>query len=348
MDFFVEKLPPAQQLLWPLLKDVPPDFVLYGGTALALRFGHRDSADFDFFSNTFPEKNLEALLASPFAAGRLSSFKKRENIQGQIDLTLKINAPGLRREIDRIVKLTFLTNRMMLPGCLAEPDVSSGNGVKVASLQDLFATKVLAAASRTKTEDFVDIVELIKRGHSLEAAFEGVFSIIQRSEYYEEVSLENTLAKFQSEKALLALKNDREKFDILAEASKNVSLRNVCNSKRPLNPRLFDTQLPAGQAPAPQKKKAPAALSEYKAMHVWNRNEVLMTDTSQFLAFMLRMWPANYYELSEDYGFTDEDFAKALGSAPPGLFRKLVDQDLWEYWHQFFKIEPIPPIPREF
>src|ERR1700730_9926803 len=44
-------LPPAQCSLWPHLLQVPGHFVLYGGTAIALRLGHRQSVDFDFFSD---------------------------------------------------------------------------------------------------------------------------------------------------------------------------------------------------------------------------------------------------------------------------------------------------------
>ena len=47
----LEILPPAQRRLWDELKHTPKEFVLYGGTALALRLGHRNSEDFDFFSN---------------------------------------------------------------------------------------------------------------------------------------------------------------------------------------------------------------------------------------------------------------------------------------------------------
>ena len=46
-----EILPPAQQRLWPELQPaLDLGFVLYGGTALALRLGHRPSIDFDFFT----------------------------------------------------------------------------------------------------------------------------------------------------------------------------------------------------------------------------------------------------------------------------------------------------------
>jgi len=56
----LESLRPAQMRLWAELSEIPKDFVLYGGTALALHLGHRDSADFDFFgSRTFDVRALE-------------------------------------------------------------------------------------------------------------------------------------------------------------------------------------------------------------------------------------------------------------------------------------------------
>lgn len=45
-------LPASHRTLWNELKSTPKHFVLYGGTALALRLGHRISEDFDFFSQT--------------------------------------------------------------------------------------------------------------------------------------------------------------------------------------------------------------------------------------------------------------------------------------------------------
>ena len=45
-------LPPGQRSLWPKLKPASElGFVLYGGTAIALRLRHRESVDFDFFSS---------------------------------------------------------------------------------------------------------------------------------------------------------------------------------------------------------------------------------------------------------------------------------------------------------
>ena len=47
----LDVLPEAQRAVWPALAGIPDSFVLYGGTALALRLGHRASVDFNFFSS---------------------------------------------------------------------------------------------------------------------------------------------------------------------------------------------------------------------------------------------------------------------------------------------------------
>jgi len=52
----MEILPAAQREVWPLLEEFKDDFVLYGGTAIALRVGHRASVDFDLFSGAPLEK----------------------------------------------------------------------------------------------------------------------------------------------------------------------------------------------------------------------------------------------------------------------------------------------------
>ena len=63
-------LPDAQRKIWPQLAAFKERFVLYGGTALALRLGHRQSVDFDFFSDanlehdTLLVASLEDLMAT--------------------------------------------------------------------------------------------------------------------------------------------------------------------------------------------------------------------------------------------------------------------------------------------
>ena len=60
----LDVLPEAQRELWPTLVALPDSYVLYGGTALALRLGHRSSVDFDFFSSE--TLDFEALYEIPF------------------------------------------------------------------------------------------------------------------------------------------------------------------------------------------------------------------------------------------------------------------------------------------
>jgi hypothetical protein len=45
-------LPASQRTLWKELKATPKHFVLYGGTTLGLRLGHRMSENFNFFANS--------------------------------------------------------------------------------------------------------------------------------------------------------------------------------------------------------------------------------------------------------------------------------------------------------
>jgi hypothetical protein len=61
-------LPPAQRRVWDELAAVPAQFVLYGGTALALHLGHRQSEDFDFFADRDIDP-AEIYRTTPFLAG---------------------------------------------------------------------------------------------------------------------------------------------------------------------------------------------------------------------------------------------------------------------------------------
>ena len=48
----------AQREIWPELAPAPRlSFVLYGGTAIALHLGHRESVDFDFFCSAALDKD---------------------------------------------------------------------------------------------------------------------------------------------------------------------------------------------------------------------------------------------------------------------------------------------------
>lgn len=57
-------LPQAQYNVLSELRKMPSEFVLYGGTAIALHLGHRSSVDFDLFSSVnFQFDKLKASLS---------------------------------------------------------------------------------------------------------------------------------------------------------------------------------------------------------------------------------------------------------------------------------------------
>src|SRR6202162_1702346 len=65
----LDVLPAAQRRLWPELAETPANFTLYGGTAIALRLGHRQSVDFDFFAPASAFEPASLLEQLPYLKG---------------------------------------------------------------------------------------------------------------------------------------------------------------------------------------------------------------------------------------------------------------------------------------
>lgn len=149
-------LPPAQQYLWPELRNAPNlEFTLYGGTAIALRLGHRTSVDFDFFS----EKPLdrEAIKAAfPFLA--------RSTTLQDLDNTWVVLVPHGNSERE-YVKISFFGTITF--GRVGEPDFTDDGVLRVASFDDLMATKVKVILQRAEAKDYRDIAAMLNAGVSL-------------------------------------------------------------------------------------------------------------------------------------------------------------------------------------
>ena len=141
-------LPPPQRRLWDELSAVPEEFVLYGGTAIALHLGHRESVDFDFFGNkTFDETQLVPEVS--FLAGAVITQRAPNTISCTVDR-------------GGVVRLSFFG----LPGLprLLAPLIAADNGVRVASLIDLAAAKVRVVQVRAEAKDYLDIDALLTDG----------------------------------------------------------------------------------------------------------------------------------------------------------------------------------------
>ncbi|MGB8060291.1 MAG: nucleotidyl transferase AbiEii/AbiGii toxin family protein [Candidatus Sulfotelmatobacter sp.] len=144
-------LPEPQRQLWAELRNTPKTFVLYGGTALALRLGHRQSDDFDFFSNVpfHPDSLRDSV---PY-------LKNAEMTQFQDNtLTAIVDRNGP-------VKLSFFGSLGIKRA--QDPDIAEENGVQIASLLDLLASKLKTVQSRAEAKDYRDIVATFEAGLSL-------------------------------------------------------------------------------------------------------------------------------------------------------------------------------------
>ena len=120
------------------------DLYLAGGTALAFHLGHRRSVDFDFYR------------VQKFARGELLESFAQELGQDEVEIvrnwdnTLEINIEDIH--------LSCFHYRYSL----LEPTIDL-QGVKIASVNDIAAMKMVALVQRAKVRDYIDIYYLIKK-----------------------------------------------------------------------------------------------------------------------------------------------------------------------------------------
>jgi hypothetical protein len=152
MKLHLGVLPQPQREFWEnLAGTIPAHFVLYGGTAVALRFGHRQSVDFDFFS----EQHLDVdrlLNAIPLSNNATVLDRKPET------LTVSMAMPSGDVKLSCFGGISF--------GRVGDPDPVPGKMV-VASALDLLGTKLKTIHDRIEPKDYLDIEALLRSGLTL-------------------------------------------------------------------------------------------------------------------------------------------------------------------------------------
>lgn len=125
-----------------LASALSPSFYLAGGTALALRLGHRISLDLGLFSrdDALDQAQQEVLLEKLKASGGLTV---REHQDGTCHLSLGRTAVSLLR----------YRYPLLYPA-------ASWKGLKIASLEDIAAMKLSAVVGRGSKKDFLDLYVL--------------------------------------------------------------------------------------------------------------------------------------------------------------------------------------------
>ena len=141
----IDILPAAQKRLWPELSQVPDEFVLYGGTALALHLGHRTSIDFDFFSGR-PLDLAELEAGTAF----LTNAKVIQREKNTLSVIVERGEP---------IKVSFFGVPKLMP-----PHIIRENNLKIASLLDLAGTKLSVIQMRAEAKDYFDVDAMIRLG----------------------------------------------------------------------------------------------------------------------------------------------------------------------------------------
>lgn len=149
-----EALPATQRELWPQLAgSIDLGLVLYGGTAVALRLGHRNSIDFDFFT--------ERALDREELRQRFSFLDRSKVIQEQ-ENTLSLLVPVQETS----VKVSFFGD--IGTGRAGSPERTPDGVLEVASLLDLLASKLKVIQQRIEAKDYRDVAALLQAGGRLE------------------------------------------------------------------------------------------------------------------------------------------------------------------------------------
>ena len=161
MNLQLNVLPPAQRALWDELGAVPGHFVLYGGTAIALQLGHRQSVDYDFF--TSQALNPEMLFATISFLRTAVTVRQAPNT-----LTCRVDRAGP-------VLVSFMGTPMTRQ--VNSPCRDPASGVRLATLLDLAGTKASVVQQRAEAKDYVDMDALMLAGISLPQALSAAQSI---------------------------------------------------------------------------------------------------------------------------------------------------------------------------
>ncbi len=174
---FSDILSGEQKVLLPYLAQFKREYILVGGTALALLIGHRRSIDFDFFKKGQVNR------------GKIKDRFAKVPFQKQL---LFENPDGIHYLVNE-VKVTFFQYPFDIPKVHA----IGNTGIKTPDLLTLAAMKFYAMGRRAKWKDYVDIYILLKGHFSIEEVsvrayelFEGGYSeklFRQQISYFEDI-----------------------------------------------------------------------------------------------------------------------------------------------------------------
>lgn len=163
-------LPPATEKVWEYLREQPAlaGFVLAGGSALSLLLKHRVSEDLDFvfLAPRLPRQKLEALcLASGESGFRFTRNDDEAAVQEFAEVGMELHDYQQDYLVNEVVKVSFFAPDEAQQKVFS---AAMNTGVRVATLPEIFKSKALVSALRSKTRDWLDLFLLLRdHGFSL-------------------------------------------------------------------------------------------------------------------------------------------------------------------------------------
>lgn len=208
-------LPEPQRRLWPELAEVSSIFTLYGGTAVALRLGHRQSIDFDFFAH------------QPIDPGQL--LDDLSLLRGAQVLQVEPNTLTVSVDRGGPVQLSFFGTPRL--GRIRAP--SSAGPIMIADVLDLCGTKAWVVQVRAEAKDYIDIDALLASGVAIEtllaagvAVYGGSFSpqsCLKALSYFDEPGLGDLPEPMKSRLRVAVRDADLERLPDLSPISARVA-----------------------------------------------------------------------------------------------------------------------------
>lgn len=139
-----EILDEQRRNILPLLGGIKNTFYLAGGTALALQMGHRDSIDFDFFSEQpIDTQRFFETLREIFQQYALVKIQEETNTLSVI--------------VDERIKISFFTYTYPLLNNLIDEE-----NLRMASVEDIACMKLSAITGRASNKDYIDLYYILQ------------------------------------------------------------------------------------------------------------------------------------------------------------------------------------------
>lgn len=216
----LEILSEAQNWVYPQLRNLKKHgFVLYGGTALALQLGQRQSVGFEFFLH---ERLTQKLLrdACPLLGDEslVTQIYDSENT-----VAFEISHPDSGKGPQQ-----FLFSQTGVMAVSENLDWAGRRSPRCGLRFGIFATKLKGIIQRPSTEDFADIIRLIKSQESLFEALEAA-SILFGTDFSPMLALK-ALSYFDE---LMPPLSQVDAFFLIEQVSNTLKTISVRNIKRP-------------------------------------------------------------------------------------------------------------------